>query len=462
MNHIFKKKENYLFSISFVFWKSAIEKIISITLRAKIDSLMPNYAANIMSIFSSGNLMKKIKLHWQILIAIVIGIFFGLQFTDYVPYVSWLGDLFLRALNMIIIPLVLSSLISGVANIGGERLGRVGMKTMLFVVITTMLAVLTGLFLVNIIQPGVGADLGLMEKVDHLASSPTSFGETLMRIVPTNVVDAISKGDLLAIIFFAVFFGALITKLDTKYQSFLSDLFNSIFEIMMKMTLIIIQFAPIGIFGIISKVVGKQAANPQILVAIGGRLGLLVITVLLGFVIHSLITLPLLLKFVARVSPLKHYQNMSTALLTAFTTASSGATLPIALEAVEHKNGVSNKIASFVLSLGTTVNMNGTALFECVGAIFIAQAYGIQLSFGQQVIAVIISLLSAVGAPGIPMAGLVVMTIVLKAMGLPIEGIGLILAVERILDMFRTAINVLGDTSTAVIVAKSEGEILKI
>ena len=208
--------------------------------------------------------------------------------------------------------------------------------------------------------------------------------------------------------------------------------------------------------------VGKQASNPQMLVAIGGRLGLLVITVVTGFAIHALITLPILLKFVARVSPIKHYQNMSTALLTAFTTASSGATLPIALEAIEHKNGVSNRIASFVLSLGTTVNMNGTALFECVGAIFIAQAYGIELTFTQQFIAVVVSLLSAVGAPGIPMAGLVVMTIVLKSMGLPLEGVGLILAVERILDMFRTAINVLGDTSTAVIIAKSEGETLKI
>lgn len=406
--------------------------------------------------------MLKMKLHWQILIAIIIGIIFALLFTDYVPYVSWLGDLFLRALNMIIIPLVLSSLISGVANIGGERLGRVGLKTMLFVVITTLLSVLVGLFLVNIIQPGVGADLGLMEKVDHLASAPTSFGETMMKIIPTNVVDAIAKGDLLAIIFFAVFFGALITKLEDKNRTMLLDFFNSFFDIMMRMTLIIIQFAPIGIFGIIAKVVGKQASNPQMLVAIGGRLGLLVITVVLGFIIHSVITLPLLLKFVAKVSPIKHYQNMSTALLTAFTTASSGATLPVALEAVEHKNGVSNKIASFVLSLGTTVNMNGTALFECVGAIFIAQAYGIELTFGQQVIAVIISLLSAIGAPGIPMAGLVVMTIVLKAMGLPIEGVGLILAVERILDMFRTAVNVLGDTTTAVIIAKSEGETLNI
>jgi Na+/H+-dicarboxylate symporter len=406
--------------------------------------------------------MLKLKLHWQILIAIVLGIIFALTLTNYVPYVSWLGDLFLRALNMIIIPLVLSSLISGVANIGGERLGRVGMKTMLYVVITTLLAVLVGLLLVNTIQPGVGADLGLVEKVDQLSAAPSSFGEVLLKIIPTNVVDAISKGDLLAIIFFSVFFGALITKLEKKYQTLLLDFFNAGFEIMMKMTLIIIRFAPIGIFGIIAKVVGKQASNPQMLVAMGGRLGLLVLTVVLGFAIHSIITLPLLLKFVARVSPVKHYRNMSTALLTAFTTASSGATLPIALEAVENKNGVSNRIASFVLSLGTTVNMNGTALFECVGAIFIAQAYGIQLTFTQQFIAVIVSLLSAVGAPGIPMAGLVVMTIVLKSMGLPLEGVGLILAVERILDMFRTAINVLGDTSTAVIIAKSEGETLKI
>lgn len=406
--------------------------------------------------------MNKIKLHWQILIGILFGIIFGLTLTTYVPYVSWLGDLFLRALNMIIIPLVLSSLISGVANLGGERLGRVGAKTILYVVITTLLAVLVGLILVNTIQPGVGADLGLVEKIDHLSSAPSSFGEVLLKIIPTNIVDAIASGDLLAVIFFSVFFGALISKIDSKYQAYLLDLFNSFFQVMMKMTLFIIRFAPIGIFGIIAKVVGKQAANPETLIAISGKLGLFVLTVLLGFAIHSFITLPLLLKLIARVSPLKHYQNMSTALLTAFTTASSGATLPIALEAVENKNGVSNKIASFVLSLGTTVNMNGTALFECVGALFIAQAYGIELTIGQQIIAVVISLLSAVGAPGIPMAGLVVMTIVLKAIGLPLEGVGLILAVERILDMCRTTVNVLGDTSTAVIIAKSEGETLKI
>jgi len=192
------------------------------------------------------------------------------------------------------------------------------------------------------------------------------------------------------------------------------------------------------------------------------RLGIYFVTVLLGLLVHSMITLPLSVRLIGRVNPFKHMKNMATPLLTAFSTSSSNATLPLTMEAVEENDGVSNKIASFTLPLGATINMNGTALYECVAVMFIAQAYGIDLTIGQQIVVIFTALLAAIGSAGIPMAGLVMMAVVLNAVGLPLEGIGLILAVDRVLDMFRTAINVYGDTCAAVIIAKSEGETLNI
>jgi Na+/H+-dicarboxylate symporter len=224
----------------------------------------------------------------------------------------------------------------------------------------------------------------------------------------------------------------------------------------------IIRFTPLGIFSITAKVIAQQVINGNGIDEIIARLGLYMVTVLAGIFFHFFITLSLALKFLGKVNPMKHFRNMATPILTAFSTSSSNATLPLSMEAVENNDGVSNKIASFTLPLGATINMNGTALYECVAVIFIAQAYGIDLSFGQQMIVVFTSLLAAIGSAGIPMAGLVMMAVVLKAVGLPLEGIGLLLAVDRILDMFRTTLNVYGDTCGAAIIAKSEGEKLNI
>jgi Na+/H+-dicarboxylate symporter len=230
----------------------------------------------------------------------------------------------------------------------------------------------------------------------------------------------------------------------------------------MKITLFIIRFTPLGIFSITAKVIAQQIQMGNEISEVISRLGLYFITVLLGLLIHGLITLPLSIKLLGKANPLKHLKNMATPLLTAFSTSSSNATLPLTMKAVEFEDGVSNKVASFTLPLGATINMNGTALYECVAVMFIAQAYGIDLTFGQQLIVIFTALLAAIGSAGIPMAGLVMMVVVLKAVGLPLEGIGLILAVDRILDMFRTTINVYGDTCCAVIIAKSEGEKLNI
>ena len=407
-----------------------------------------------------GMLMKKIELHWQILIALFLAILFGLFFTEYVPYVRWMGDLFLRALKMVIVPLIISSIVSGVANIGNaENLGRLGLKTFVYYISTSTFAIITGLILVNIINPGVGADLGLSSEVEGLSAARESFGDTLMNIIPTNIFNAFANGEILSIIFFSILFGFFITRVSEKPQKMLTDFFNSFFEVMMKVTLFIIKFTPIGIFGIVAKVVADQAGN---LLAVGGSLGLYMITVIIALTFHAFVTLPLILKFIGNSDPLLHFKAMRTPLLTAFSTSSSSATLPLTMEAVERNSGVSNKISSFTLPLGATVNMDGTALYECVAAMFIAQAYGVELGFLQQVIVVITALLASIGAAGIPMAGLVMITIILSAVGLPLEGVGLILAVDRILDMMRTTVNVWSDSCGAAVIAKSEGETLKV
>ena len=404
----------------------------------------------------------KLKLHWQILIALILGIVYGLVLPRYVSYVAWLGVLFLNALKMVIVPLILSSIISGVANIGGAKdFGRLGLKTIGYYLLTSLLAIFTGMFLVNIIRPGVGVDLGLAQSVEGLASAKESFGTTLLNIVPKNIFVAFEKGNMLGIIFFSMLVGYFITRISEKYETVLKDFFNAFFEVMMKITSFIIMFAPLGIFGIVAKVVAVQAAKGN-LGGVVSSLGLYMLTVILALIFHAFVTLPLLIKYAGKSNPLKHARGMATALLTAFSTASSSATLPLTMEAVEHNSGVSNKITSFVLPLGATVNMDGTALYELVAAMFIAQAYGLHIPFLQQFLMAIAALLASIGAAGIPMAGLVMITVVLSVIGLPLEGVGLILAVDRILDMMRTTVNVWSDSACAVIIAKSEGEELKV
>lgn len=403
--------------------------------------------------------MKKIALYWQILIAFVLAIFYGVFLKEHVSYVAWMGDIFLNGLKMIIIPLILSSIISGVANIGdAKNLGRLGMKTFGYYIMTSTLALLTGLFLVNIFKPGKGADLGFQKKVDELDVVRESFGETLINIIPQNVFQAMAENKMLSVIFFAIIFGFFITKTASKSKGILTDFFNALFDTMMKLTLFIIKFTPIGIFGIVAKVVAEQE-NLMDLVA---RLGMYMFVVLLALAVHAGITLPLLLKFIGKSRPFNHFRNMREALITAFSTSSSSATLPLTMDAIENRSGVSNEVTSFTLPLGATINMDGTALYELVATMFIAQAYGIDLSIGQQIIVVITGLLASIGAAGIPMAGLVMISVILSAVGLPLEGIGLILAVDRILDMFRTATNVWSDSCGAAIIANSEGEELNI
>ena len=403
--------------------------------------------------------MKKIKLHWQILIALVLGVLFGIFFKEQVKYVAWFGEVFIRALKMVIIPLIVSSIISGVTNIGtGDNLGRLGLKTLFYYIFTSVFAILTGLILVNYFKPGVGANLGFSQVVEGLGAEHETIGQTLINIIPTNFIKSCVENKMLSVIFFSIIFGFFITKTKNKTKVLLSDIFNGIFEVMMKITLFIIKFIPIGIFGIVASQVGKTPNLGEL----AQRLGGFMLVVLLGLLIHAFITLPLILKLIGKVNPFKHFKNMSSALLTAFSTSSSNATLPLTMDAVENNSGVSNKITSFTLPLGATINMDGTALYECVAAMFIAQAYGVQLDFMQQLIIVFTALLTSIGAAGIPMASLVMITVILTAVGLPLEGVGLILAVDRPLDMLRTAVNVWSDSCGAVTIAKSEGESLNV
>jgi len=418
-----------------------------------------------------------IKLHWQILIALVLAVIAGrLSGTEgallgvvLYPVYAFIGTLFLNALKMIIVPLIMSSIIIGVSSVGGSHgLGRLGGKTLLYYLTTSFLAIVTGLLFVNLLNPGIingepaGEVMGLsLEAADQVADqlqgrSVADLTGVFLSMVPPNIVAAAADGQMLGLIFFSLLFGYFMTRIDKDNGNILQRFWQGIADVMMGITGFVMKFAPLGVFGLVAKTVA--GIGPEQLDELAITLGTFTLTVLLALAVHVLVTLPLLLAFVARVNPTLHYKAVMPALLTAFSTASSSATLPLTMECVQDNAGVSSRTSSFVLPLGATVNMDGTALYECVAAIFIAQAYGLELSLVTQFTVVLVALLTSIGVAGIPAASLVAITIILTTIGLPVEAIGLILAVDRILDMFRTSVNVFSDSCGAVIIAKSEGE----
>lgn len=374
--------------------------------------------------------------------------------------IKWMGDIFLRGLKMLVIPLIIFSIVSGIANItGGRDLGRLGLKTLVYYILTSLLAIITGLVFVNVLQPGEGFEIGtIYQGMENLNISQKSLGEILTEIVPENIFQSMVENQLLSIIFFSIMIGIFITRLSNRYSTFLNDLFNAGFELFMKITLFFIKLAPLGIFGLVAPIIADQDDIIGLMV----KLGLFSLAILLSLFIHSFFTLPLLLKYVGKAKAFKHFTNMSPAILTAFSTASSAATLPLTLTNVEDNSGVSKKIANFTLPIGATVNMDGTAIYICAVVLFIAQATGADIGFKEQFFIVITTLLASIGTAAIPMASLVIMTIILTALNLPVELIALVLPVDRILDMFRTATNVWSDSCGAVIIAKTEGEELNV
>jgi Na+/H+-dicarboxylate symporter len=416
------------------------------------------------------------KLHWQILVALGLAIIAGsltpplLNATqlNLLPLFNFFGALFLNALKMIIVPLIISSIIVGIAGIGQTgAFARMGSKTLAYYIATSTISITIGLIFVSIFQPGLidglpaKTILGLHADTSQVAASVTESSEQglssiFLRMVPPNIVSAAANGQMLGLIFFSLLFGYYISKLKMDHQHTLRLFFEGVFEVMMKITDLIMRFAPIGVFALVAKIVATSGLEVFI------PLAKFFFVVIGALAVHMFIVMPILLKMIAKVSPKKHFQAMAPALLTAFSTASSSATLPITMDSVRDRAGVSNETSSFVLPLGATINMDGTALYECVAALFIAQAYGLDLSFTQQFTVVVLALMTSIGVAGIPAASLVAITIILAAMGLPAEGIGLILAVDRVLDMCRTAVNVFSDSCGAVIIARSEGEKTKL
>ncbi len=403
--------------------------------------------------------MLKLKLHWQIIIALVLAVVYGIVLPNQVSYVSWMGTIFLNGLKMVIIPLIFSSIASGMINMGtGKNLGRLGLKTIGYYMLTSLLAIVTGLILVNLFKPGLGIELA-EKTTEEVISGGTKIplADTLINIVPSNIFQAMAENQVLSIIFLGLLIGYFIPRLSSSHSGILIKGVDALFELSMKITMFIIKFAPLGIFGLVANTIAMQDDVGSLAMGLGKYFA----TVVAALFVHAFVILPIILWITKSVNPIDHFKNMSSVLLTAFSTSSSSATLPLTMTAVEEGAGVSNKITSFTLPLGSTINMDGTALYECIAVVFIAQYYGMDLSLMQQVMIVFTALLASIGAAGIPMAGLVMMSVILSVVDLPLAGIALILPVDRPLDMFRTAVNVWSDSCGAVVVARSEKEKLK-
>lgn len=416
--------------------------------------------------------MPRIKLHWQIVIALLLALAAELSTTpdshvlgmNVLGIYEFLGKFFLNALKMLIVPLIVASIIAGISGNGAaEGLGRLGGKTVLYYMMTSLLAIVTGLLVVNLVQPGIldgkpaagllGLDPGTGSALEKVAGRGTGdLVEIFLRMVPPNIVAAAAQGEMLGLIVFSLLFGYFITRLPDDLAGTQRRFWEGAAQAMIKMTELIMRFAPFGVFGLVAKVVATSGLESF------RSLAEFFFTVLVALAIHMFVTLPILVRLLGKAAPVRHFRAMSPAMLTAFSTASSSATLPLTMDCIEKRAGVSERVSSFVLPLGATVNMDGTALYECVAVLFIAQAYGVDLSLMQQFTVVLLALMTSIGVAGIPAASLVAITLILGYFGLPVEAVGLILATDRVLDMCRTSVNVFSDSCGAVVIARSEGE----
>ena len=430
---------------------------------------------------------RKMPLHTKILIGMLVGIVFGLlvgpnslllptegPFSGQVlgqrlvDWTDWIGQLFLRLIKMVVVPLVFFSLVVGVASLGDFRkLGRIGGRTVGYFMGTTVAALVIGLSLANIIGPGkligeadrehllASYQASATEKIDSAAKAPT-MTEQLVGLVPTNPITALAEGDMLQIIVFALLFGVGLTFLPGDRSKPVVDLFDRLNDVMVILVHIAMAIAPYGVAALLFKVVGTTGFS--VLLA----LGVYTLVVVLGLLIHLFAVYGSVVRFAVGLSFWRFLGALREPLLLAFSTSSSSATLPVTKEACEQNVRVSPQMTSFVLPLGATVNMDGTALYQGVAAVFIAQIYGMELTLGAQAQVVLSATLASIGAAGVPGAGMITLVLVLTAIGVPAEGVALILGVDRLLDMFRTAVNVTGDSTATALMATLEGEQLKI
>lgn len=456
-------------------------------------------------------------LHWQILLGLVIGTVIGLLMgraaldalpagtdptragkiaagiatsTTIYTLFSLIGGMFISGLKLIIVPLVTSSIILAVANMGtGSGLGRLGGKTLLYYAATSLIAILIGLTLVNLASPGFdstghgileGRDLSAFTDDQATVAGKTAgrgatdaFTNVFREMVPDNLIAAAAQGKLLGLIVVSLVIGFFLARSQGRPTEVLMAFVQGVYDITLKITDLVLALAPIGVLALLATTVAEQYAklvpDSRFLDFLSG-ITLFAAIALTALLVHFLVTMPLILMVIARVNPLRHYRAMAPALLTAFSTASSSATLPITIECVEERAGVSNRVTSFTLPLGATVNMDGTALYECVAAIFICQAFGVDLSMGQQFLIVITALLTSIGVAGVPAASLVAILVILQAVQAQLPagslpegilltgGLGLLFVFDRPLDMCRTAVNVFSDSVGAVTIAKTEGE----
>jgi Na+/H+-dicarboxylate symporter len=419
------------------------------------------------------------QLYTKILIGLIAGAVIGAVaniggitvLQNIFSQIEILGTAFINLITMIVIPLVVASLLVGTASLGDLRkLGRIGGKTLAYYMITTAVAVTIGLALANVIKPGAGISeetrIELTERYGgdaesrmDIAENAPSWQETVLRIIPRNPVQAAANMDLLPLIFFTICFGAALTVIAPERKDAVLTFFHGINDASMVLINWIMELAPYAVFVLIGSVVANFGFD------LLQSLLTYTLVVVAGLMIHAFGTYGLILRFLARLNPAKFYPRVAAAPLLAFSTSSSNATLPLTIETAEEKVGISNEVASFVLPLGATINMDGTALYQAVAVLFIAQIYGVDLALAEQLIIVLTATLASVGAAGVPSAGIITLIIVLNAVGMGEHvqaGIALILGVDRILDMIRTSVNVTGDLTCAAVIARSEGESLSL
>jgi Na+/H+-dicarboxylate symporter len=405
----------------------------------------------------------KMKIYTKIAIGLLLGAIIGPFLGEYALIIEPLGKAFIKLIVMLVVPLVMASLISGTASLGDiKKLGRVGLKTIIYYIVATALAVSLGLFLANTMQPGMGldpeskakllADYGgtTTEQVGKALERPT-LSEIFLNLIPSNPFKAMAESDMLPIIVFSILFGIGMTMIAEDRRDRLLGLLDSINDTMIKLVEIVMKLAPYAVFALIAAVAGRFGF------AILLNLAKYVLVTIAGLMIYMIVVYSASVKFLGGINPLRFFKVFLPVQLTAFSTSSSNATLPINMKTTMEDLNVPKDITSFVLPLGATVNMNGTAIYHGVSALFIAQVYGINLNFYDQLMIVLTATLASIGCAGVPGIGMITLTIVLKAIGIPLEGIALVMGVERILDMFRTTLNVTGDSTCAIFVAWSEG-----